>query len=64
MNPVIELSQFKNLNRMLDKILRYNLYYTLTYLLYYLVLDFFNQINKNDEIRTRDRLINKALIPC
>ena len=61
---------------MLGKILRYDLYYSLTHLLkcksfgletctssQYLVLKFY-QINVNDVIRTRDRLIFKALISC
>ena len=54
----------------------YDLYYSLTHPLkwklfrletctdpFYLVLNFY-QINRDDEIRTRDRLVIKALIQC
>jgi len=54
----------------------YDLYYFLTHLLkrkpleletctdpQYIILNFY-QINRDDEIRTHDRLVIKALIPC
>ena len=62
--------------KLLGEVIKYNLYYSLTQLLewklfeletytdpHYLVLNFY-QINKNDEIWTRDHLVIKALIPC
>jgi len=62
--------------KLLDKVPGYDLYYSLTHPLewkpfeletctgpLYLVLDFY-QINGDGEIRTRDRLVIKALIPC
>ena len=61
--------------KLLDEVSGYYLYYSLTYPFkwkpfrletyigsHYLVLNFY-QINKNNEIRTRDRLVIKALIP-
>jgi hypothetical protein len=61
--------------KLLDKVSGYILYYYLTHPLnwksfeletctnlYYLVFNFY-QINKDDKIRTRDRLIIKILIP-
>jgi hypothetical protein len=62
--------------KLLGEVPGYNLYYSLTHplkwksfgletctSLFYLVLNFY-QINKDDEIRTRDHLVIKALIPC
>jgi hypothetical protein len=62
--------------KVLGEVLGYDLYYSLTHLLkwkpfeleicinpFYLVLNFY-QINGDGEIRTRDRLVIKALIPC
>jgi len=62
--------------KLLGEVPRYDLYYSLTHPLkwkpfgletctgpLYLVLDFY-QINGDGEIRTRDRLVIKALIPC
>jgi len=61
--------------KFLGEVPEYNLYYSLTYTLkwkhfkfetctspHYLVLNFY-QINRDGEIRTRDRLVIKALIP-
>jgi hypothetical protein len=68
----ISIQKFK----LLGEASKYDLYYSLTHLLkwkpfgfetctcpHYLVLNFY-QINENDEIWTRDRLVIKALIPC
>ena len=62
--------------KLLGEVSGYDLYYSLTHLLkwkpfgfetcttpHYLVLNFY-QINGDGEIRTRDRLVIKALIPC
>jgi hypothetical protein len=62
--------------KLLGEVSGYDLYYSLTHPLkwkpfgletctcpLYLVLNFY-QINEDDEIRTRDRLVIKALIPC
>jgi hypothetical protein len=62
--------------KLLDEALRYDLYYSLTHPLkwklfgletctdpHYIVLNFY-QINEDGEIRTRDRLVIKTLIPC
>jgi hypothetical protein len=62
--------------KLLGEVPKYDLYYSPTHYLkwkpfeletctdpYYLVLNFY-QINEDDEIRTRDRLVIKALIPC
>jgi hypothetical protein len=59
-----------------NNILKYNLYYFLTHFLMlklfkletcidllYFMLNFY-QINRDGEIRTRDHLVIKALIPC
>ena len=61
-----KLSQPNSLIKLLGKVSGYNLYYSLTHPLkcpLYLVLNFY-QINRDDEIRTRDRLVIKILIPC
>jgi hypothetical protein len=62
--------------KLLGEVSVYDLYYSLTHPLkwksfgletcidpHYLVLNFY-QINGDDEIRTRDHLVIKALIPC
>ena len=62
--------------KLLGEVLGYDLYYSLTHPFkwkpfgletctgpHYLVLNFY-QINRDGEIRTRDRLVIKALIPC
>ena len=62
--------------KLLGEVPEYDLYYFLTHPLklkpfgletctdsHYLVLNFY-QINRDDEIRTRDHLVIKALIPC
>jgi len=72
---VKELSQTQKF-KLLGEISGYDLYYSLTHLLkwkpfrletctclFYLVLNFY-QINRNDEIRTHDRLVINVLIPC
>jgi hypothetical protein len=62
--------------KLLGEISRYDLYYSLKHTFkwksfgletctdpHYLVLNFY-QINRDDEIRIRDHLVIKALIPC
>jgi hypothetical protein len=74
--PLCQITISTQKLKLLGKAPRYDLYYSLTYLLkwkpfkletctnsYYLVFNFY-QINSDDEIRTRDRLVIKALIPC
>jgi hypothetical protein len=69
---IISIQKFK----LLDEVPEYDLYYSLTHplkwklfgletwaCLFYLVLNFY-QINEDGEIRTRDRLVIKTLIPC